>query len=390
MCTKYLKDEEVKELKTNEDLQKYLSYIKENDVIVEPYINECAAVGMPNTPLFFESFKTENGIESDTEDIEECCENNGIFLIFPGNRRMECLPTRYTAFSGICQRAGLSGPSMTTINSSSRQKALSPERKAAFITECMKLYSDTSKVLIRDGKVSAMHSKQYGWFLPYDIFPVIEDNFKEYWPEYTYVGGEVSHEYLYANYMLGDTAQEASLKLTLESLGAKIDGDIKAGIRVSTSDVGLSAVRFSPYFIINGVSTRLGKPVEMIHDTKHDMNYFTQKVLPEVGLLLKEAEDDIEKLGNVDIHYPAGCLQHICMEKKQIPFTVAKEAIDAMSLEYPDGCMAIDVYLKLNEIVEMCNAKKPMTPSRYMDMTECVARLMFLKYENYDLPLADM
>lgn len=391
MSKKYfMTDDQVKSLVTEDALHEYIDHIKKNDVLVEPYINECAAIGMQNMPLFFESFKEENGVDADTKDIEECCESNGIFLVFPGKGKMECFPTRYTAYNSICQRAGLTGSSMTTTVSSSRQKALAPERKAAFISECMKLYSDNAKVLIRDGKVSAMHSKQYAWFLPYDIFPIIEENFKKTWPDYKYAGGEVSHEYLYANYMLNDPAAEASMKLTLESLGAKIDGAIKAGIRVSTSDVGLSAVRFSPFYIINGTSTRLGKPVEMIHDTKRDMKYFEKELLPSVGLLMKEAEDDIEKLGNVDIKYPAGCLQHICLDKKQIPFMVAKEAIEAMQIEYPNGCQAIDIYLKLNEIVEMCNVKKPMSPSRYMEMTEYVARMMFISFDKYDLPLVDM
>lgn len=162
-------DEDIVALNSREDLQKYLDHIKEDDKIQVCYINECAALGMFNAPLLLPEFMEENKIDCDDQDAAECCEDYGIFLVFPTENKMETLPTRYTAFKSICARAGLSCVSMSNTEEKPNVKPLAPDRKAAIITECLKLYSDTAQILIRDGKVSAMHSKIYGWLMPYDI-----------------------------------------------------------------------------------------------------------------------------------------------------------------------------------------------------------------------------
>lgn len=310
-------DTDIVKLENRNDLQKYLDHIKEDDVVQNVYINECAALGMINAPLLLPSFMADNKIDCDDQDAAECCEDYGIFLVFPTELKMETLPTRYTAFKSICARAGLSCVSMSNTEEKPNVKPLAPDRKAAIITECLKLYSDTAQILIRDGKVSAMHSKIYGWLMPYDIIEPFEHFAKLTWPNMEFSYGEVSHEYLYADYYLHDELAEDSMKLLLEQFGAKIDGKLKAGIRVSTSDVADAALRFSPFYEINGTRVRIGRPLEVIHHAKNTLEKVREKVFPEIGMLLKESEDEVEKLGNIDINFPAGCLQHVVLENIQ-------------------------------------------------------------------------
>ena len=53
MVTKYLqKDDEVKVLETHQDLLDYAAFRDKHDEWIQPYINEMAAVGIPNEPLF--------------------------------------------------------------------------------------------------------------------------------------------------------------------------------------------------------------------------------------------------------------------------------------------------------------------------------------------------
>lgn len=384
-------DEDIVALNNREDLQKYLDHIKKDDKIQVCYINECAALGMFNAPLLLPGFMEENKIDCDDQDAAECCEDYGIFLVFPTENKMETLPTRYTAFKSICARAGLSCVSMSNTEEKPNVKPLAPDRKAAIITECLKLYSDTAQILIRDGKVSAMHSKVYGWLMPYDIFEPFEHFAKLIWPGMEFSYGEVSHEYLYVDYYLHDELAEDSMKLLLEQFGAKIDGKLKTGIRVSTSDVAEAALRFSPFYEINGIRVRLGRPLEVIHNVKNTLEKVRQNVFPEIGMLLKESEDEVEKLGNIDINFPAGCLQHVVLEKHPVPYEETKAAMDEMTNDFPNGCKAIDVYLKLNEIAERKVSKNINTfgPAKTVKMFEDVAKLINCDYKSFDKPIAE-
>lgn len=383
-------DTAIVKMESREDLEKYLSHIKEDDKIQPVYINECATLGMNDAPLFLPSFMEENKIECEEQDAIECCNDYGIFLVFPTDTKMETLPTRYTAFKSICARAGLSCLSMSNTEIKPNVKPLAPDRKAAMITECMKLYSDRAQILIRDGKVSAMHSCKYGWLMPYDIIPEFEKVCKESWPDMEFCYGEVSHEYLFAEYYLNDSLAEDSMKLLLESYGADV-GKIRAGVRVSTSDVAEAAFRFSPFFEINGARVRLGKPLEVIHFVKNTVESVKEKTLPQIGMLLKESEDEVEKLGNIDIHFPAGCLQHVVLEKHPLSYEDIKDALDDMSIEYPNGCKAIDVYLKITEIAEYKVSKNANTfgPAKTVKLFEDIAKLIFCDYKAFDKPLAD-
>lgn len=289
-------DTDIVKLENRNDLQKYLDHIKEDDVVQNVYINECAALGMINAPLLLPSFMADNKIDCDDQDAAECCEDYGIFLVFPTELKMETLPTRYTAFKSICARAGLSCVSMSNTEEKPNVKPLAPDRKAAIITECLKLYSDTAQILIRDGKVSAMHSKIYGWLMPYDIIEPFEHFAKLTWPNMEFSYGEVSHEYLYADYYLHDELAEDSMKLLLEQFGAKIDGKLKAGIRVSTSDVADAALRFSPFYEINGTRVRIGRPLEVIHHAKNTLEKVREKVFPEIGMLLKIMDEMVRRV----------------------------------------------------------------------------------------------
>ena len=53
---KYLEnDDDVEILETWKDLKEYLTFRAKHDEWVQPFINELAAIGIPNHPLFFQT-----------------------------------------------------------------------------------------------------------------------------------------------------------------------------------------------------------------------------------------------------------------------------------------------------------------------------------------------
>ena len=68
---KYLEnDDDVEILETWKDLKEYLTFREKHDEWVQPFINELAAIGIPNHPLFFQTAqicpyrKTDTGLMS--------------------------------------------------------------------------------------------------------------------------------------------------------------------------------------------------------------------------------------------------------------------------------------------------------------------------------------
>ena len=53
------------------------------------------------------------------------------------------------------------------------------------------------------------------------------------------------------------------------------------------------------------------------------------------------------------------------------------------------GCLAIDVYLALNEIVDKACKADNLTPKKILDLSEEVAKCLNLKFEYYDAPYVD-
>lgn len=164
---KYLKfDDQVTVLTKHKELQQYLQFRKENDVWVQPYIKETTVVGIEDHPLFLSQYFLSNGIELNDES-NECVKDTGMFLTFPMNGERKIYPTRHTAFTSICQRAGLSGPTISNFIGSAFKKVLPVTEKASWLTRGFSLYMQKCKILIRDGKISAMMSNGYS-ILPAD------------------------------------------------------------------------------------------------------------------------------------------------------------------------------------------------------------------------------
>lgn len=106
-------------------------------------------------------------------------------------------------------------------------------------------------------------------------------------------------------------------------------------------------------------------------------------------MLFKEAEDTVEKLGNTNLKYPAGCLQQIIENNNWLPAKAAKmELEDAVTL-YGNGkesATAFDVYLMVAHIIETQAVIKPMTPTQRVNFSEEVSKLLNFDYEKYDVP----
>ncbi len=410
----FLNDYEIRVLEGNDRekvFKSYLNYRSETDKWYKAPIDSCSVVGVNNTPLEIMDLMDKKKL-NDQKAVEECAAEMGWLLVYPDGEKYNILPTRYTAYESICQRAGISGRTIKNTVEKKNVTPMSPLRKAAILSEMFSLYSSDAKILVRDGKVGAMRSGQY---LPIDAKKAIEAIEAELRKEHPDLGlskAEVSHEYIYADYDLKDDTQAEAVKASLEMAGLDAK-EVKAGFRFATSDVGNSALRVRAISTVDGLNIPLGKAIEIRHDVgaikkekkEKDFEYIgdfsSEKVeeaqkdeildnlikkIAKLGASFKEAEDRIEELGNIDIHDVAGCFQNIVYATSELPLATAKTIGDELQLEYATGGTAMDVFYAVNDIVARTKNTKEMSISRFIQMSEAAAQTMYYNFVGFDRP----
>lgn len=311
---KYLEnDDDVEILETWKDLKEYLTFRAKHDEWVQPFINELAAIGIPNHPLFFQTNCTnlsvqKNGYRLDVKDIDyedpenlSCIEDTGLFLVFPYKDSMAVYPTRRIAYPSICKRGDDDSMVMARFDPKANKQVLPINEKADRLTRDFQLFSDNCKILLRDGKVSAVLSKEYV-ILPADkMISILENQLKQDHPDFTFNRGQVSHEYLMVEYLMNDEEMEQSFRLKLNDAGADIS-ELKAGIRFSTSDIGASKVYASVFYDADGVRTTCNSGIALEHKGEASPQLYAESC-KQLGMVFKESEELIAWYKNYGVEY---------------------------------------------------------------------------------------
>ena len=385
-------DTSVFEIKNDADKQKVLDFISQDEWST-PYIEECFIKDIPDTPLFFDMYKSDFEVEfsgnrfnvpaldNTTDELSETAQNIGFLLGYPKDGSLVVKPTRYPAFNTICARAGISGSTITNSEDKPLLSVLPLAEKAVWLSRGFSLHHAPCKVLYRDGKVSSMLSSEYEILPANLIVPAFEERIRMDHPDMTFSSGAFSHEYLYLDYTLNNTVMEESFLAMLDEYGVHADS-VKAGVRFSTSDIGNSCVTAAPFYKMDGKTIRLGKPIVLSHENKHTIDQFIL-LLDGLAMSFKESEDRIEELGNTEIKHPGGCFMHI-IDKNRTIKAGSEHIADDLDAEFPAGCTAIDVFLALNRIIDERNSKKPLSPTQLINLSEQIAKLLLIDFKEYD------
>ena len=368
-------DVEERKLNTREELQEYLEFRTKNDVWCRPAVNETSVVGIGVSETMHQE-----DINIPEEVRKVALADNQLLYAFPCNFIPTILPIRYTAFPDICNRAGLKGRTIEAFMPKNKLGILDPVIKAYFLSTGLSLNAYDCNILIRDEKVSSVKSHEYQIFPEEALINLLEDELRITWKHFTYSTGAVSHEYLSVSYLLHATDMEESFRLRLEDMGVEKIPTIQAGVQLSTSDVGNSAVSIAPYYLMDGCKIYLGKPAKIRHDKGRTLTDL-ENVLHKVGALFREAEEEIETLGNTEIQYPADCFLNLVNENS-LPKTTAKEMVNRWYTS--QEATALDIYIALNKLVERHYATSQMSLKAFIEMSELVAGLMYVDYTKFD------
>lgn len=384
----YLEDDENRNIETKEQLHDYLNFRKENDRWLHPLVYQTNVVGADRMEVPFARIQYEQLADIPDQALDETIRDMGLFLVYPNeDKEFEILPVGRTAIDSLFARAGITGPALYRTDKKGEKTAMEPVRKASIITEFLKLNSENSSLLVRDGKVRYFGSREYG-ILPADKgIDALENYLAAEHPDYQFSNGMISQEYMVARYLTHDSAAETDIQSKLKYAGFDAD-KVELGFQFSDSDVGNSEMRVRTYLVINDTSVMMGRPFGVRHEKGSSVDDF-QKLLPKAGASYTEAEDQIEELGNLDITHVEGTFLNLAKKVKVLPLGEAKKKAEELKTKLTGNVTGIDIYIALNELISDIKTTKGLTATQYVRYTEAVADLLFVDFKAYDRPFVE-
>lgn len=171
------------------------------------------------------------------EAVEDTAENLGLAMRVDG----ELYPMRMTAYKSLLDRAKIGGTALPK---------LSREVLANVLNACLALYSSEALLLIREEKISAVHS---GDETDYSVLPIdqlittLQAKLDSRFPGNKFDTGYCDHSFVSASWKMPDQKEDllgAYTKLLASQGKGSMASRLMPGIRFMTSDTVLLRQRF--------------------------------------------------------------------------------------------------------------------------------------------------
>lgn len=393
-----LKDEEERILDSNE-VHDFFTEQENGDRWIVVYTNELEVLPLENNNLSFYmqnafNFRTRSGftVKGFASDVEEeeiltSMKSTKTSIIVPINNEMYMYPLRYTAWSHLQDRSGITGGSISSLKERKRAAEMSPTIRCQCLNDGLALYKDRTLVLIRNGKVTALLSGDEN---DYSIMPVarllnvLESELAISYQSFELTGAVTTHEIASATYSLHDADLDKRIIQILSDNG-QLFSDVNVQVRLTTSDVGLCAARLTPIIHVDHHTVPIGRSLYVNHKggTKA-MSLFADIV----RLLLAKYRENIsnlQNLMNIDILHPAGCLRNTYATLKLKGYSAElNQCVERIQQEHADSCTGYDIYWYLNELLYLAeeNARKKSTGkvplNTILDAQEIIAEVLFM------------
>ena len=344
-------------------------HCKVNELHVEP-LDEAS-------PLYFAPEAFAAGTSTDA--VEDTAKNLGLAILVNGG----LYPVRTTAYKSLLDRAKISGNALTKL----KRPVL-----AEVLNECLNIYSSEALVLIRDEKVSAVHS---GDMTDYSVLPIDElldilgKKLDERFPGNVFERGYTDHALTSASWRM--PAQKEDLLGTYAAL-LKAQGKTKTadklvpGVRFTTSDTGVASAKVSALLVGGQYPIHIGSCIAVDHRHQTKVADF-DAALDQLFAQFTTSVENLQALLEIELDYPVNAMTRIC-KKLCMPKKAAVEAISMYEMAYGGGgATAHDIFMAMQEIpFIMKTGGAP--ESKLITLQETLARALTLKWCDYDLAKA--
>lgn len=342
---------------------------KVNDLQVEP-------LGK-TSPLF--SDLSAFAVGTTREAVDDTADNLGLAIRVDGN----LYPARTTAYKSLLERARIGGTSLSK---------LSKEVLAEVVNACLGLYSADALLLVRDEKVSAVHS---GAEPDYSVLPVdelltaLKEKLDTRFPDNEFGLGYCDHSLVSASWTMPAQKEDllgAYIRL-LDSQGrSALASKLVPGIRFTSSDTGVASAKVSALLIGGHYSIHIGSCVAVEHRHQSKVTDFAD-ALDQLFAQFGDSIAKLQKMAETYLDYPVNAMTRVC-KKLCMPKKAAMEAISMFEMAYGGGAAtAHDVFLAMQEIPFILKSEKA-SESKLLMLEENMARAVCLKWSDYDLAKA--
>ena len=397
-----MKDFEIREFTDTQEVNA-LEYFKEQentDRWVRVYTIEMETAPLENCRLkLLEkdafSYTSRNGInipyfskDVNEDDITSSMENSKLSLVFPDQDQMQMYPIRYTAFGHIQDRAGITGSSISSLKERKRAYEIAPEKRSKMLNEGLKLYTDRSLILIRDGKATAILSGDESDYcimpIP-EILAVMKEELKQY--QFSFLKAATSHEISLFEYRIYNPNIESQIR---NELMMTEDNEITLKLVLTSSDVGKCSVQLRPDVEINHVPVPIGRTLSTTHKGKNAMEVFQEnckKFLARYNMNLEY----IKKMNSICINKPASCMKNLYESLKLAGYSSAfKEVLKKIEQEHVSSCSAFDIYyyfcsmLSIEQEIRSRDKKGEISLYDSAKAKDIISELLFINISSFD------
>ena len=200
----------------------------------------------------------------------------------------------------------------------------------------------------------------------------------------TFLNGYADHYSVTASWQLEDTKLTDVYKELMQNYGRKTDKDIKAVVRITTSDVGVSGANIFYSLQEPTRNVILGNALKVTHKNCKGMEDFTENI-ESIFDYYREVLKGVMRLCDIWIEHPANAMAGIMKQagfgKKLLAETV--EQFKATTGNEP--CSAYEIYCGICESITIARQEK--TNERgLLALEEKFAGCVSKRWHEYDIP----
>ena len=311
-----------------------------------------------------------------TDAVEDTANNLGLAIRVEG----ELYPVRTTAYKSLLDRAKIGGTALPKLDRGIL---------ADVLNACLNLYQSEALVLIRDEKVSAVHS---GDMADYSVLPINEllDTLKRKldlrFPGNEFETGYSDHAITSASWRMTKQKEDllgAYTKLLIAQGKATMASRLVPGVRFMTSDTGVASAKVSALLVGGQHPIHIGSCIAVDHRHQSKVEDF-DKALDQLFAQFGDSVVKLQRMLEIQLDYPVNAMTRVC-KKLSMPKKAAVEAIAMYEMAYGGGAAtAHDVFMAMQEIPFILKSES--TPqSKLLTIEENLARALTLRWSDYDL-----
>lgn len=309
-----------------------------------------------------------------TSLLKDTREHTGLLLKAPGG----VYQLGHTAIKTLKGRARIDGMALADVE----KRTL-----ADILNKCLKVSKGQALLRFFEGKVRAVLSgdeKDYAILAMPEIFMISSAYINGDFEHSDFKMGYADHYTANAIWELEDEKLVNAYQELLLQYGKKMEEKLKAAVRITTSDVGVSGANI--FYTLKGSekSIILGEALKVRHKSCKGMEDFTEN-MESIFDYYKEVLRGVMRLCSIHLNYPVNAMTGI-MKRAGFGKKLTAETVESFRASAGDApCSAYEVYCGICEALSIVRQEGE-GERNLLRLEEKIAGCVGKKWHDYDIP----